>query len=77
MELPRLEVWGRASRSASTPTVGPRAVPGAQETEFDRVFDLGGTPGRYLNSAAADDASATTLAAAANLPCARDLLEKT
>ena len=45
--------------------VGPRAMPGAKVAEIARVFDLGGTPGQYLNSAAADDASATTLSAAA------------
>ena len=44
--------------------VGPRAMPGAKVAEVARVFDLGGTPGRYLNSSAAGDASATTLAAA-------------
>ena len=30
-----------------------------------RVFDVWTSPGQYLNSTAADDASATTLAAAA------------
>ena len=44
---------------------GLRALPSAEVAEIARVFDLRGAPGRYLNSAAADEASATTLAAAA------------
>ena len=42
--------------------VGPRAVPGAQETEFDRVFDLGGTPDRYINRVETTEATASTQA---------------
>ena len=43
----------------------PKAMPGAQVAEFARVFDLGGTPDRCLNSAEATDASASTQASAA------------
>ena len=41
---------------------GPKAVLSAPVAGSARVFDLGGTPGRYLNSAEATDASASTLA---------------